>query len=88
VATIAEQIDATLVSFDGDFERIAPRVPEGARQRFRRLRRIWMRCSEYQAAERLRLALSLIEAEHQLADERADMRVLIWISGGYIKTHR
>jgi predicted nuclease of predicted toxin-antitoxin system len=49
VAAIAEKVDATLVSFDGDFEKIAPRIPVGARRRFRKLSRIWMQCSEYQA---------------------------------------
>jgi predicted nuclease of predicted toxin-antitoxin system len=83
VAAIAERLEATLISFDGDFEKIAPRVPKGARQRFRKLSRIWMQCSEYQAANRLELALSLIVSERGLVD-----RMLIWISQGYIKTHR
>jgi hypothetical protein len=88
VATIAQEIKATLISFDGDFERIAPRVPKGARQRFKRLSRIWMQCSEYQAAKRLELALSLIMAEHDLAIHRPDVRVMIWVASGYIKTIR
>jgi predicted nuclease of predicted toxin-antitoxin system len=88
VATIAEKINATLISFDGDFEKIAPRVPAGARRRFKKLCRIWLQCSEFQAASRLELALSLVESERQLADTRHDLRMLIWVSSGYIKTHR
>ena len=88
VATVAQEINATLISFDGDFEKIAPRIPKGARGRFKRLCRIWMQCSEYQSADRLEGALSLVESERQLADNRRDIRMLIWISAGYIKTHR
>lgn len=50
VATVSETLDAVLVSFDSDYERIAPRLPDGARHRYRRLSRIWLRCSEYQPA--------------------------------------
>ena len=50
VATISQELDAVLVSFDGDFQKIAPRVPDGQRARFRRLSRIWMRCNEPRAA--------------------------------------
>lgn len=46
VATISEELDAIPVSFDGDFEKIAPRIPKGQKRRFRRLSRIWMRCRE------------------------------------------
>ncbi len=58
VATISERLDAVLISFDGDFEKIAPRVPEGTRQRYRRLSRIWFQCKEYQASQRLERALT------------------------------
>ena len=40
VATVSEELKAILVSFDGDFERIAPRVPHGQRARFRKLEHV------------------------------------------------
>ena len=46
VATVSVQIRAVLISFDGDFQKIAPRIPKGARQRFRNLSRISMKCNE------------------------------------------
>jgi predicted nuclease of predicted toxin-antitoxin system len=46
VATVSEELKAILISFDGDFQTIAPRVPHGHRLRFRKLSRIWMRCDE------------------------------------------
>ena len=88
VATISEEMNAVLVSFDGDFEKIAPRVPDGQQRRFKRLSRIWMRCSEYQSAQRLERALSLIESEYTLARTFPDRRMIIWIANGYIRTNR
>jgi predicted nuclease of predicted toxin-antitoxin system len=88
VATASQELGAVLVSFDGDFQRIAPRIPLGERTRFRRLSRIWLRCNEWQAAQRLEKAMSLIEAEYRLAQSQRDLRMLIWISNSYISTHR
>ncbi len=88
VATVSEELDAVLVSFDGDFEKIAPRVARGMRRRFRRLSRIWMLCSEPQAANRLSLALALVVSEYDIARASHDTRMNIWLSAGFIKTHR
>lgn len=88
VATVSEKLDAVLVSFDGDFEKIAPRVPEGAQRRYKRLSRIWLRCTEYQTSIRLDKAMSLIESEYKLAQSSSDIRMLIWLSNGYIKIYR
>src|SRR6266403_3522962 len=67
VATVSQELNAILLSFDGDFEVIAPRIPRGHRGRFRKLSRIWMRCSEPQAAERLKKGLDLVSSEYALA---------------------
>lgn len=88
VATVSEQLDAVLVSFDGDFEKIAPRVPEGSQRRYKRLSRIWLRCTEYQTGNRLDKAMSLIESEYNIARNSKDIRMLIWLANGYIKIHR
>jgi predicted nuclease of predicted toxin-antitoxin system len=88
VATVAEEFDAVLVSFDGDFERIAPRIPYGQRARFRGLSRIWMCCGEPQAAQRLEKALEFVEAEYNFAKTQRDTRMHIWVAKGYFKTVR
>jgi predicted nuclease of predicted toxin-antitoxin system len=88
VATVSEELNAILVSFDGDFERIAPRIPRGHRARFRRLSRIWMCCGEPQAAERLKRGLPLVHAEYELAQTQRDRRMLMWVARGYYKTIR
>jgi predicted nuclease of predicted toxin-antitoxin system len=86
VATVAEELKAVLISFDGDFEKIAPRIPRGERTRFRKLSRIWMRCSEPQAAKRLKMALDLVVSEHRVSQPNAPMRM--WVSTSYLRTDR
>lgn len=88
VATVSESLDAVLISFDGDFEKIAPRVPEGEKARFKKLSRIWMKCFEPKAAQRIEIAIDLIQSEHALASGQADTRMFFWIGRNYLKTYR
>lgn len=88
VAQISEDEDAVLISFDRDFQSIAPRIPDGQKRRFRKLSRIWLRCSEYQAPQRLRNAMSFIEAEHEIALNSRDRRMLLEIGSSYIRSNR
>src|SRR6476619_6798210 len=66
VATASQELEAILVSFDGDFEAISPRIPKGQRRRFRKLSRIWLRCGEPQAAQRLSNTLDFVQREFDL----------------------
>lgn len=79
VATVAEREGAILVSFDGDFHKIAPKFPTGTRARFKRLSRIWMRCDEVDGAARLKSALDLLDFEVTRARLEEDPRVIIHI---------
>jgi predicted nuclease of predicted toxin-antitoxin system len=88
VAAVSEQENCVLISFDGDFEVIAPRVPHGHRARFRKLSRIWMRCYEPDGAERLQGALELVVSEFALAQFRPDKRLWFWVGREYLRTHR
>jgi predicted nuclease of predicted toxin-antitoxin system len=88
VASVSEQDDCILVSADRDFNLIAPRIPRGARQRFRKLSRIALQCSEPQAALRIKAAMSLIESEYKIAQSSSDRRMFIVIQNDGIKTHR
>ena len=86
VATASEELEAILVSFDGDFETISPRIPKGQRRRFRKLSRIWLRCSEPQAAQRLSKALDFVDREYDLVTPSSPMRLII--SASYLRTDR
>jgi predicted nuclease of predicted toxin-antitoxin system len=87
VAAVSEMNDAVLVSLDTDFKTLAPRAGVG-RQRFRRLSRIGIRCSEHQAAGRIKVALSLIEHEWDVAQNSADKRMIVEIGPSAIRTIR
>lgn len=88
VAFVAENQDSILLSFDGDFQKIAPRVPDGQKSRFKKLSRIWLRCSELQSARRIEKAFELIQSEFELSRQQSDRRMLIWIGDSYIRTNR
>lgn len=88
VAKYAEQIDAILISHDRDFNRIAPRESRKVRARFRKLSRIHLQCDYPGANKRVAEAISLIEFEWKLAQERADKRIHIVVQKSGIKTNR
>jgi len=88
VATVSEDTNSILLSFDGDFEKIAPRIPYGQRARFRRLDRVWLRCGEPQAAERLASVLSFVEAEYAFARGAGGGRMILQIGRSWLRTDR
>jgi predicted nuclease of predicted toxin-antitoxin system len=88
VAAVSEMYGAVLVSHDKDYKALAPRVAIGERQRFRKLSRIALTCSEPQAANRINEALSLIEHEWSAAQGRSDKRILVEIGMSFIRTIR
>jgi predicted nuclease of predicted toxin-antitoxin system len=88
VAAVSEMHGAVLVSLDSDFRRLAPRVPIGQRQRFRKLSRIGLRCKAPQCAQRIRVCLSLIEHEWAVAQLSGDKRMILDIGASYIRSIR
>ena len=88
VARTSEEEGAVLVSCDGDFRRIASKIPKGERTRFRKLSRIHLQCQGPQAIHRIKAAMSFIEAEYELAQKSNDPRMHLVISKGYLKTDR
>ncbi len=88
VAAVSENAGAVLVSMDKYFKKIAPRVPTGHRARFRQLSRVSLDCIEPHAAARFREAMSLVEAEFQLASQRQDPGMIVLIGESYIRANR
>jgi predicted nuclease of predicted toxin-antitoxin system len=86
VATATQELEAVLVSFDGDFEAISPRIPRGQRARFRKLSRIWLRCGEPQASLRFSRVLDFVVSEYALVTNATPMRLTIGSS--YLRTDR
>lgn len=88
VAKVSQDQRAILISNDADFRKIAPRVPDGERSRFRKLSRIHLQCEPAKSAERMKAAIEFILFEYDAAQKRADKRIHIVIQNNVIKTHR
>lgn len=88
VAAVTEYESAVLVSHDKHFRKIAPRVPDGQRSRFRRLSIVRMQCEKPRSAERLRTAISLIEFEFEERRRMPDRRMIVDVGKQTITIHR
>jgi len=88
VAKFAQDTDSILLTHDGDFKTVAPRIPKGQRNRFRKLSKIHLACEHPRAKSRLEEALELIEFEWSAAQRRADKRLHVVVRPGVISTHR
>ncbi|WP_443147463.1 DUF5615 family PIN-like protein [Prosthecomicrobium sp. N25] len=88
VAAVAEANNAVLVTLDPDFKAIAARTGVG-RRRFKTLSLIrFERCRESRTAERLLVALSLIDHEWNVGQDSRDRRMFVVITPESIRTHR
>lgn len=88
VATVAEEHESILISFDGDFQKIAPRIPDGQKKRFKKLSRIWMRCDEPEAAKRLEAVMDFVEYEFRHAIKQGDGRMIVRVNRANLRTDR
>jgi hypothetical protein len=87
VAAVSENEGAVLLTSMGIFaSTLLHIIPLGARARFRKLSHIRLECPEPQAANRLKAAMSFIEAEHALALERPDKRMILSIGINVLRT--
>ena len=88
VATVAEEANAILISHDKDFKKIAPRIPNGQRKRFRRLSMIRLSCNKPRAADRMEAVLRYIEFDVAQRQTEADHRSIIEIKTDLITIWR
>lgn len=88
VAAVAEDANATLISHDKDFKKIAPRIPDGQRARFRRLSMIRLICNKPRSANRMEAVLSYIEFDFSQRQATADRRSIIEVKTDLISIWR
>lgn len=88
VAKTSQDLEAILISDDGDFKKVAGRRPNAHKPRFRKLSRVNMKCKHAVAATRIAAAITLIEFEYEIAQERADKRMIIDVQPTLIRTLR
>ena len=85
VATIGDRLSAVVVTWDRDFEHLVKRVPEGNRNRFRRLGRISFRCNEVQGRRLLARWIEMIELHYEKARTDPDIRMMVQIMESGVK---
>lgn len=74
VAKAAQDSDAILLTHDGDFKTVAPRIAIGQRNRFRKLSKVHLNIEHVRSERRLAAAIELIEFEWVAAQNRPDTR--------------
>lgn len=85
IATTGDHLSAIVVTWDRDFDRLARRIPEGNRARFRRLGRISFRCSESHGRRLIERWIGYIEYHFERVSEGADARMIVQIQENAIK---
>lgn len=87
VCVAAEANDALLVAFDNDMKQMARRhgiTPA----RFKRLSLLKFECEEPRAAERLEMAMSLLEHEWAVSQREGMPRLFVVIGKQVLRSHR
>lgn len=88
VATASEFDEAILVSHDSDFKKIAQRIPDGQKSRFRKLSMVRMQCTKPRSAQRLEVALPYIEFEFDQRKHMHDKRMIVVVKTDLISIAR
>lgn len=85
VAFTGDRLEAILVTWDHDFERIAGRIPQGNRAKFRKLGRISFRCNEVHGVRLLEKWIDMIEYHYAAARKGSDVRMIVQIQENAVK---
>jgi Domain of unknown function (DUF5615) len=85
IATAGDRLSAIVVTWDRDFASIIKRVPEGNRNRFRKLGRISFRCSEAKGRALVERWIPHIEFHFEIARTQADFRMILEILDSGLK---
>lgn len=79
---------AILVAIDRDMKQLSKRFGIGSSDRFARLSLIFLCCNETLAAKRLQQAMSFIEHEWNVSEEKAARRLWVDIGPHFLRTNR
>jgi len=83
IAAKADQLSATVVTCDRDFDRLIQRN----NLRFRSAGRISLRCSQARARARLAQVIELIEFDHRRRQELPDKRLIVDVKDSNVVFH-
>jgi len=87
VCAAAQANEAILVAFDNDMRQVARRHGIG-HDRFSRLSLIKFNCPEPMAHKRLDFAMSFVEHEWKVSEEKAARRLYVEIGKQFLKSYR
>lgn len=79
IAKIGDRLSAVVVTWDKDFRKLANRIPEGNRERFRRLGRISYQCNEVRGLALTERWIETMEFHYDQALKRSDLRMIVQI---------
>lgn len=88
VATASEYDGAILISHDSDFRQIATRIPDGQKNRFKKLSMVRMQCTKPRSAQRIEVALPYIEFEFNQRAFMHDKRMIVTVKTDIISIAR
>ncbi|MGN6548777.1 MAG: DUF5615 family PIN-like protein [Pararhizobium sp.] len=89
VCVTALKNESILVAIDGDMKRLtAPKRFGPQDDRFARLNLIKLSCGEVQAANRIAQAMSFIELEWSISQQKVARRLWLEITNSHMVTHR
>jgi len=77
IGRIGDRLSAIIVTWDRDFRQIAPRIPVGHKERFRRLGRISYQCDEVHGLALTERWIESIEFHYAQAQMQPDMRMIV-----------
>jgi predicted nuclease of predicted toxin-antitoxin system len=79
IATVGDHLSAIIVTWDRDFDALVRRIPQGNRNRFKRLGRITFSCNEARGLELARRWITSIEFHFERALEGSDFRMIVQV---------
>ena len=85
VALTGDKLEAIVVTWDKDFDRLVKRVPDGNKTAFRKLGRITFKCPEPQGVDLLKRWIQIIEVHYATALEQSDIRMIITVQQSGLK---
>lgn len=88
IATLGDELECIIVSWDRDFDRLVSRAPTGSRAALRRLGRLTYRCKAPNGLRRTEQLIELIEFEYAQLQQRRDRRLLIQIGDSFFRVDR
>ena len=85
IATIGNRLEAIVVTWDKDFSALVRRIPEGNKEKFRKLGRITFSCNEVNGHRQISEWIDMIELHYRKCQANPALRMIVEIQESGIK---